>query len=129
MKALTCLGVLAPILAAALPADPPRRPQITKSTVPGLKVVPKNLYDRLFDKNGKLQSVLSNPEGVVPPASQVPEVQIEKSKVFPGTLRKKIRYGPYRLPATSEDNWQKTTMNLAGMADEYVFPTTLQSQG
>ncbi len=117
MKAFT-LGVLAPCLAAALPADPPTRPKITKSTVPGLKIVPKPLYGRLFDKNGKLQSVLSNPPGVTLPKSEVPEVQFEKSKVFAGTTRRKIRYGPYRLPATSEDNWQKKQMNLAGMADE-----------
>jgi hypothetical protein len=119
MKAFT-LGVLAPVLAAALPAaDPPtKHPEMTKSTVPGLKVVPKPLYDRLFDKDGKLQSVLSNPAGVALPKSEVPEVQVEKPKLFAGTTRKKIRYGPYRLPATSEDNWQKAQMNLAGMADE-----------
>ena len=118
MKALAYVGFLAPCLAAAMPADPPKRPEITKSTVPGLKIVPKSLYDRLFDKNGKLQSVLSNPDGIALPKSEVPEVQVEKPKVFAGTTRKKIRYGPYRLPATSEDNWQKKEMNLAGMADE-----------
>jgi len=113
MKSLALLPVA---LAAALPP-----PELTKSTVPGLKVVPLPLRGKLFDSNGKLQSVLSNPEGAVLPKSSVQEVQIEKPKVFAnvtGMVRKKVRYGPYRLPPVSEENWQRKAMGLAGMADE-----------
>ncbi|KAF2669819.1 hypothetical protein BT63DRAFT_222806 [Microthyrium microscopicum] len=126
MKSLVILSSIAALAASAPVADPPK---INKDTVPGLKVVPKNLYPKLFDANGKLQSVLSNPEGVALPKSERPEIQIEPSKDFgasppAGIIRKKIRYGPYRLPPTSEKNWQREHMNLAGMADEYHYNIT-----
>jgi hypothetical protein len=76
------------------------------------------LYRGLFDKNGKLQSVTSNLPNVKLPESTVPNVQPEPPKVFTDTTRIKIRYGPYRLPAISEVNWQKKAMDLGGMADE-----------
>lgn len=120
MKSLVFIWAIASTLVAAVPVDStPPKPEINKETVPGLKIVPKPLYDKLFDVNGKLQSVFSNPPTATLPKSTVPEVQIEKSKDFEGTIRKKIRYGPYRLPPISEENWQKKAMNLAGMADEY----------
>jgi hypothetical protein len=115
MKATTLFGTFAVSLVTAAPADPPK---LTKDMVPGLKVVPPPLHPKLFDSNGKLQSVTSNLANVALPKSTVPEVQLEKSKVFNDTIRKKIRYGPYRLPPTSESNWQKKAMDLAGMADE-----------
>ena len=120
MKSLVLISAIASSLVSAAPVDPtPPKPEINKSTVPGLKIVPKPVLDRIFDSNGKLQSVFSNPPNAVLPKTTIPEVQVAKSKVFEGTIRKKIRYGPYRLPPISEDNWQKKAMNLAGMADEY----------
>jgi hypothetical protein len=106
------------------PQSQPTPPGLTKDTVPGLSVVQKPMYPQLFDKNGKLQSVFSNPPGVSLPKSLVPEVQTEAPKVFKDTIRKKIRHGPYRLPPTSEDNWQKREMKLAGMADNYHYNIT-----
>ncbi len=93
-------------------------PKLTKDTVPGLKVVPSPLRDKLFDSNGKLQSLTSNPANVPLPKATVPDIQEEPAKVYSDTIRKKIRYGPYRLPPASESNWQKKAMDLAGMADE-----------
>jgi len=119
MKSIFILSTAATAgLVAAAPLDPPPKLEVNKFTVPGVKIVPKPLWDRLFDDKGKLQSVFSTPAGVVAPQSKVAEIQKEKSKVFEGTTRLKIRHGPYRLPPISEDNWQKKTMNLAGMADE-----------
>ena len=108
-------GAFAASFVTAAPVDPPK---LTKDTVPGLKVLPPPLHAKLFDSNGKLQSVTSNLPNVPLPKSTVPEVQLEPSKVFNDTIRKKIRYGPYRLPPTGESNWQKKAMDLAGMADE-----------
>jgi hypothetical protein len=50
------------------------------------------------------------------PASQVPQVQIEKS-TYPGATRKKIRYGPYRIPSTKENNVESALMKVSGMSD------------
>jgi hypothetical protein len=117
MKSSILLAI-APALIAAAPADPPTRPKLTKDSVPGLKVVPPPLYDQLFDANGRLQAVLSNPKGAKVPQSTVPEIQLVNAKIFPDTITKKVRYGPYRLPPTGEENWQKKAQALGGMADE-----------
>jgi hypothetical protein len=74
-------------------------PKLTKDSVPGLKVLPPPLYTGLFDKNGKLQAVTSN-GNYIAPKSQVPDIQSEKPKRFTDAQRKKIRYGPFRLPGT-----------------------------
>jgi hypothetical protein len=118
----TIFLALVPALIAAAPADPPKKPQLTKDSVPGLKVVPKPLHDKLFDANGKLQAVLSNPKDAVVPSSSIAEIQTLQPKVFSDAVVKKVRYGPFRLPPTSESNWQKTALALGGMADEYVWP-------
>jgi hypothetical protein len=118
MKSTILFGAFAASLVTAAPADPPSSPKLTKDNVPGLKVVPAPLHSKLFDSNGKLQSVTSNLANVPLPKALVPDVQVEPAKVFTDTIRKKIRYGPYRLPPTSENNWQKKAMDLAGMADE-----------
>jgi hypothetical protein len=117
MKSAILFAAFAASFVAAAPAEPPL-PKLTKDLVPGLKVVPQPLYQRLFDKNGKLQSVTSNLPNVKLPESTVPNIQPEPPKVFTDTTRKKVRYGPYRLPAISEDNWQKKAMDLGGMADQ-----------
>lgn len=79
---------------------PSTKPKITLDSVPGLAVTPPQLYPDLFDSNGKLQIVTGN--GNFPaPKSLVANVQVESPKVFKdGALRKKIRYGPFRLPGT-----------------------------
>jgi hypothetical protein len=79
---------------------PSAKPKITLDTVPGLAVTPPQLYPDLFDSNGKLQVVTGN-GNFPPPKSLVADVQVESPKVFKdGALRKKIRYGPFRLPGT-----------------------------
>jgi hypothetical protein len=35
------------------------------------------------------------------PVSTVPEVQDEQAKAWPGAKRRKVRYGPYRIPPIS----------------------------
>jgi hypothetical protein len=74
-------------------------PPLNPDTVPGFKVVPPPLHAGLFDKNGKLQAVTSNGNYSAPKAT-VPDVQIEPAKNFKDASRKKIRYGPFRLPGT-----------------------------
>jgi hypothetical protein len=72
-------------------------PKLNPDTVPGFKVVPPPLHASLFDKNGKLQAVTSNGNATAPKAT-VPDVQVETAKNFKDASRKKIRYGPFRLP-------------------------------
>jgi hypothetical protein len=120
MKLTTAFGYFITAV-TALPVgsdDPPDKISIDKYAVPGVSIVPQYYLPKVFDNDGQLQSVLSNPEGAVLPKSSIPEIQIEKPIVFKDTQRKKIRYGPYRLPPVSENNWQKETSNLGGMADE-----------
>jgi hypothetical protein len=79
---------------------PSSKPKITLDTVPGLAVTPLQLYPDLFDSNGKLQAITGN-GNFVAPKSLVADVQVEPPRVFKdGALRKKIRYGPFRLPGT-----------------------------
>ena len=103
MKAVgTCLFLGATLVSGS---TIPRRnvldtPKLNADTVPGYKVLPPPLRSSLFDKNGKLQAVTSNPPGVEAPKSLVPDVQIETPKQFKDAERKKMRYGPFRLPGT-----------------------------
>jgi hypothetical protein len=79
---------------------PSAKPKITLDTVPGLAVTPPQLYPSLFDSNGKLQAITGN-GNFTAPKSLVADVQVEAPRVFKdGALRKKIRYGPFRLPGT-----------------------------
>jgi hypothetical protein len=123
-KPSLALSLLASILlatnAAPLPDPPAPAASPKQPFIPGTKIIPQPLREKLFDANGHLQSILSNPPGAKLPETTIPEVQVEKAKIYSGTTRKKIRYGPYRLPGTGEDNWQKSVNKLAGMADEYV---------
>lgn len=61
-------------------------------TVPGYKVLPPPLRAKVFDKNGKLQDVTSNPAGVAVPKSLVPDQQIQTPKQFPDALRKARKF-------------------------------------
>lgn len=77
---------------------PSVNPKITLDSIPGLAVTPPQLYPDLFDRNGKLQVVTGN-GSYTAPKSLVADVQVEFPQVFKdGALRKKIRYGPFRLP-------------------------------
>jgi hypothetical protein len=121
MMKLALFGLAASLIdAAPLEAS---SPQIERNVIPGIKIVPSYYWSRIV-KDGKPQSAFSNPASYSPPKSTLPEIQVEKSVVFPGTIRKKIRYGPYRLPKISEDNWQKQNSSLGGMADEYHYNIT-----
>lgn len=96
------IGAIA-VSATALPRPetrdtPSTIPKITLDSVPGLVVTPPQIYPYLFDSNGKLQIVTGN-GNYTAPKSLVADVQVESPKVFKdGALRKKIRYGPFRLP-------------------------------
>ena len=39
------------------------------------------------------------------PVSTVPEVQDEKPTAWPNAKRRKVRYGPYRIPPISVSEW------------------------
>lgn len=56
------------------------------------------------------------------PKSGVPEVQIITPSFLPGATRKKIRYGPYKLPSTKETNVESVVMGVAGMSDNFAIP-------
>jgi hypothetical protein len=89
---------------------PSARPKITLDTVPGLAVTPPQLYPDLFNSNGKLQAVTGN-GNFTAPKSLVADVQVEPPRVFKdGALRKKIRYGPFRLPGTKVLNMSKSAL-------------------
>jgi len=51
------------------------------------------------------------------PKATVPDVQIEPKANYPGATRKKIRYGPYRIPSTKETNAESLLMQDSGMSD------------
>lgn len=103
-SACLIMGAVA-VNATALPRNeirdvPAAKPKITLDSVPGLAVTPPQIYPYLFDSNGKLQTVTGN-GNYAAPKSLVADVQVETPKVFKdGALRKKIRYGPFRLPGT-----------------------------
>lgn len=51
------------------------------------------------------------------PQSTVPEMQDSIGVLWKEAKRTKIRYGPYRIPPTSEDNWEAKLLGVRGMAD------------
>jgi hypothetical protein len=51
------------------------------------------------------------------PKSLVPDIQEEKPVWWPEAKRVKIRYGPFRIPAVGEQNYQSQVLNVQGMAD------------
>ncbi|KAF2398655.1 hypothetical protein EJ06DRAFT_557869 [Trichodelitschia bisporula] len=51
------------------------------------------------------------------PTSPVPEVQTSKSPLLNGATRHKIRYGPYRIPPTSEKNLESQLTHTSGLTD------------
>jgi hypothetical protein len=57
----------------------------------------------------------------VPPKSTVPEVQDSTAKIWPQAKRRKIRYGPFRIPPTSEKNVFSELLNVKGMSNKYTF--------
>jgi hypothetical protein len=54
---------------------------------------------------------------LVAPEATVPEVQTTNGEIWKEAKRTKVRYGPYRLPATSEVNWESKLLGVRGMAD------------
>ena len=58
----------------------------------------------------------------VRPTSKVPDVQEGPSPVWPGARRKKIRSGPYRIPAISEKNVESYLLNVQGLMNTIDFP-------
>jgi hypothetical protein len=51
------------------------------------------------------------------PKSLVPDVQEEKAVWWPEAKRVKVRYGPFRIPPTGEQNYHSKVLNVQGMAD------------
>jgi hypothetical protein len=51
------------------------------------------------------------------PKSLVPEVQEEKPVWWPEAKRVKVRYGPFRIPPTGEENYHSKMNNVQGMSD------------
>jgi hypothetical protein len=55
-----------------------------------------------FDIGGLLKGLQGqSTSNSTAPVSTVAEVQDEKNSTWPGAKRRKIRYGPYRIPAIS----------------------------
>jgi hypothetical protein len=54
------------------------------------------------------------------PKSLVAEMQPEKAKYWPEAKRVKVRYGPFRIPPTSEKNFQSEMMNVQGMSTSFT---------
>jgi hypothetical protein len=55
------------------------------------------------------------------PTSTVPEIADENSKQFQGALKRKVRYGPYRIPATSEKNIESEFFHTPGMGNTFLY--------
>jgi len=53
------------------------------------------------------------------PNSTVPEFQDSKPVIWPQAKRRKVRYGPYRIPPTSEKNLESELMNVQGMSNGF----------
>ncbi|KAE9986858.1 hypothetical protein EG328_004577 [Venturia inaequalis] len=51
------------------------------------------------------------------PPSTVPEVQDSAGVVWKEAKKTKVRYGPYRIPPVSEDNWEAKLLGVRGLAD------------
>jgi hypothetical protein len=50
-----------------------------------------------------------------PPSTKVAEVQDSRSEAWEKATRRKVRYGPYRVPPVSEKNMESETMHIRGM--------------
>jgi hypothetical protein len=50
------------------------------------------------------------------PKAKVPDVQSIPSPKYRGATRKKIRYGPYRVPPVSEKTYESQLLNVQGIA-------------
>jgi len=87
-----------------------------------LKNIPQNLHKRnpqssiLAAVLGALQNTVDSLGRTLPKAT-VPDVQVSKSTRFPDAIRKKIRFGPYRIPPTSEKNVEFHMLNQKGMTN------------
>lgn len=51
------------------------------------------------------------------PNSSVPETVDLPAKSWAGAKRTKVRYGPYRIPPTSENNMESQVLNVQGMSN------------
>jgi hypothetical protein len=60
----------------------------------------------------------------VRPLAKVPDLQEGPSPLWPGARRKKIRYGPYRIPALSERNLESQLLNVQGLMNAISYPAT-----
>jgi hypothetical protein len=54
------------------------------------------------------------------PKSLVAEIQSEPVKYWPEAKRVKVRYGPFRIPPTSEKNVQSEILNVQGMSTTFT---------
>ena len=88
--------------------------------------LPINLHKRapqsgiLVALLGSLQNTVSS-LGKVWPQSQVPAIQTSPSDRLPEARKRKIRYGPYRIPATSEKNIEYHLLQAKGMTNTMKF--------
>jgi hypothetical protein len=91
-----------------------------------LKNMPSNLQKRnpqssiMVATLGALQNTLDSLGRTLPKAT-VPDVQVTNSTRFPGAIHKKIRFGPYRIPPTSEKNVEFHMLNQKGMTNTLKF--------
>ncbi|KAF2663348.1 hypothetical protein BT63DRAFT_461457 [Microthyrium microscopicum] len=85
-------------------------------------LVPPTTYRMLQAKSSDLQKRQDAPATKsVAPKSTVPDVQDEPAKAWKDAKRRKVRYGPYRIPPTSEKNFASEYMNIKGMADTFAI--------
>jgi hypothetical protein len=65
--------------------------------------------------SGGTTAPITGPE----PKSLVPEIQVTQGVKFPEAKRVKIRYGPYRIPAQNEKNFNAIWWKTQGVATNF----------
>jgi hypothetical protein len=63
------------------------------------------------------------------PTLKVPEMEDAKAETWPGAKKRKVRYGPYRIPPTSEKNLESELMKVAGMSNSYTIGVKKPCEG
>jgi len=70
--------------------------------------------------------------GKIPPPSKVPEVmdtQVTGYPEFPGAKRRKIRYGPYRIPSNAEKTFESMVLQEQGLISTTRFAAKKPCEG
>jgi len=83
-----------------------------------------SIWDTLVALSGlpnALWNLSTSPNTDTAPKSLVPDVQMSKSPDYSWAKRVKVRYGPFRMPPTSEKNLDWLMWNMEGSASNLRF--------